>query len=85
MRATLDYYDCLNFAPMIRCPMLVSIGLGDDVCPPETAFDLLQVLSCPVESNAYPRCAHDSGAFWEGANIAAFLAKHLQPIPVSAR
>jgi cephalosporin-C deacetylase len=85
MRATLDYYDCLNFAPNIRCPMLISIGLGDDVCPPETAFDLLQALTCPVESNAYPRCAHDAGGFWEGKNIADFLAKHLQPTPVPAR
>lgn len=79
MRATLDYFDCLNFAPMIRCPMLISIGLGDDVCPPETAFDLLKVLGGPVEYNAYPRCAHDSGGFWESRNIAEFLAKHLQP------
>jgi cephalosporin-C deacetylase len=85
MRTTLDYYDCLNFAPNIRCPMLISIGLGDDVCPPETAFDLLQALVCPVESNAYPRCAHDAGGFWEGKNITDFLAKHLQPTPVPAR
>ena len=55
MRATLDYYDCLNFAPKITCPMLISIGLGDDVCPPETAYDLLKALGGPVESNAYPR------------------------------
>ena len=63
MRATLDYYDCLNFAPQITCPMLISIGLGDDVCPPETAYDLLRVLGGPVEANAYPRCAHDSGGY----------------------
>lgn len=85
MRAALDYYDCLNFAPNIRCPMLISIGLGDDVCPPETAFDLLKALPGPVEANAYPRCAHDSGGFWENKNIADFLAKHLRPIPVPAR
>lgn len=85
MRATLEYYDCLNFAPMITCPMLISIGLGDDVCPPETAYDLLKALGGPVEHNAWPRCAHDAGAFWEGANIAAFLKKHLQPTPVPAK
>lgn len=85
MRATLDFYDCLNFAPNIRCPMLISIGLGDDVCPPETAFDLLKALVCPTEYNAWPRCAHDAGGFWEGKNIADFLAKHLQPTPVPAK
>ena len=85
MRATLDYFDCLNFAPKIRCPMLISIGLGDDVCPPETAFDLLQALTCPTEYHAYPRCAHDSGGFWETRNISDFLAKHLQPVAVSTK
>lgn len=85
MRATLDYYDCLNFAPKITCPMLISIGLGDDVCPPETAFDLLQVLGGPVEYNAYARCAHDSGGYWDSKIINDFLAKHLNPIPVPAK
>lgn len=84
VRETVAYYDCLGFAPLIRCPMLISIGLGDDVCPPETAYDLLNVLTCPVEAHAYPRCAHDAGSYWEGAKIAAFLADHLRPTPVPA-
>jgi hypothetical protein len=29
--------------------------------------------------HAYPRCAHDSGAYWEMANVQAFLAEHLRP------
>ncbi len=32
----LAYFDVVNFAPMIRCPTLVHIGLADDICPPET-------------------------------------------------
>jgi cephalosporin-C deacetylase len=38
VRATVAYYDGVNFAPRIRCPMLVYIGLEDDVCPPETGY-----------------------------------------------
>ena len=64
---------------MIRCPLLVYAGLGDDVCPPETAFDLQQVLTCDTILHTYPRCAHDAGIYWEQANVEAFLAEHLRP------
>ena len=43
------------FWSLIPVILLISIGLGDDVCPPETAFDLLKVLGGPVEYNAWPR------------------------------
>jgi cephalosporin-C deacetylase len=79
MRETVAYFDLINFAPQIRCPMLISIGLGDDVCPPETGFDLEAAMTCPTELHAYPRCAHDAGSYWEAANVEAFLAGHLRP------
>ena len=79
VRATLNYFDGINFAPRIRCPMLLYVGLGDDVCPPETGYALYNALNCPKEIHAYPRCAHDSGAYWEMAHVQAFLAKHLRP------
>ncbi len=79
MRRTLDYFDCINFAPMIKAPMLVTIGMGDDVCPPETGFDLVKAMTGPVEVQSYPRCAHDAGNFWSQARIESFLAEHLSP------
>jgi cephalosporin-C deacetylase len=79
VRATLEYFDIINFAPLIRCPMLVSVGLGDDVCPPETGYDLRKALTCPTEFNAFPRCAHDAGSFWHQANVESFLARNLRP------
>jgi hypothetical protein len=27
----------------------------------------------------YEGCAHDAGAYWEAANVEAFLAEHLRP------
>ena len=83
MRETVAYFDGINFAPQIRCPMLVYVGLGDDVCPPETGYDLKKALTCPTEFNAYPRCAHDAGAYWELTNVEAFLAHHLRPAGVN--
>ncbi len=85
VRATLNYFDGINFAPRIRCPMLLYVGLGDDVCPPETGYALYNALNCPKEIHAYPRCAHDSGAYWEMKNVAAFLAEHLRPAATQRR
>jgi cephalosporin-C deacetylase len=85
VREALNYYDGINFAPLIRCPMLLYIGLEDDVCPPETGYALYRALTCPKEIHAYPRCAHDAGAHWEMAKVEAFLAAHLQPAAVTGR
>jgi cephalosporin-C deacetylase len=79
VRNTVAYYDGINFAPMITCPMLIYAGLGDDVCPPETAFDLKRAMTSESVLNTYPRCAHDAGAYWEMASVEAFLAEHLRP------
>lgn len=83
VRETLNYYDGINFAPLIRCPMLVYIGLGDDVCPPETGYALFDAMSCPKTLHAYPRSAHDAGRYWEMSNVEAFLASHLAPAQTS--
>ena len=82
VREAVPYFDGINFAPLIRCPMLVYVGLGDDVCPPETGYDLYGALTCPKELHAYPRCAHDAGIFWEMPKVEAFLAEHLRPAGV---
>jgi len=79
MRETLNYFDGVNFAPMIRCPMLTYIGLADDVCPPETGHAFHDALTCEKELHTYPRCAHDAGIYWEMPKVEAFLAKHLRP------
>lgn len=79
VRNTLNYFDGINFAPRIRCPMLIYVGLGDDVCPPETGYAVYNALGGPKEIHAYPRCAHDAGSYWEAAQVRAFLAKHLHP------
>ncbi len=85
MRGTVAYFDGLNFARGITCPMLISVGLADDVCPPETGYNLYEALAGPKEIHAYPRCAHDAGGYWEMANIEAFLAGHLRPNAPVAR
>lgn len=79
MRETLNYFDGINFASLIRCPMLVNVGLQDDVCPPETGFAMFDALTCEKTLHSYDGCAHDAGSFWEAANVESFLAQHLRP------
>ena len=79
MCSTLDYFDCINFASKITAPMLIYVGLADDVVPPETGYDLVKVMPGEVEFHAYDRCGHDAGIYWEMPKVEAFLAKHLKP------
>jgi cephalosporin-C deacetylase len=80
-RRTLDYYDIINFADRITCPMLINIGLEDDVCPPETGYALVrQMTNARVDLHAYPNCAHDAGSAAGHARLVReFLAEHLRP------
>jgi cephalosporin-C deacetylase len=79
VRDTFNYFDGINFASLIRCPMQINIGLRDDVCPPETGFAMFDALTGPKVLHTYEDCAHDAGSYWEGAQVEAFLAQHLQP------
>ena len=49
------------------------------VCPPETGYALFKAMNEPKTIHSYPRCAHDSGAYWEMKHVQAFLAEHLRP------
>ncbi len=35
---TCAYYDCVNFAPMIKCEVYVCTGFADELCPPSNVF-----------------------------------------------
>ncbi|MDP8923382.1 MAG: acetylxylan esterase [Chloroflexota bacterium] len=85
VRETVAYYDGINFAPLIRCPTFVYIGLEDDVCPPETGYAVYNAMTCPKELVATPRCAHDAGRYWVMPKVHAFLAEHLRPAAPARR
>jgi cephalosporin-C deacetylase len=79
VRETVAYFDIINFADRITCPMLVNIGLEDDVCPPETGFALVKrMTNARVDLQVYPDCAHDAGSAFHARLVAEFLAGHLR-------
>lgn len=80
VRETLAYFDCQNFAPMVQAPILVNIGMQDDVCPPETGFPYFERLGSAVkELKVYEPAGHDAGAVAHGHNqlIRAWMRKYL--------
>jgi dienelactone hydrolase len=70
VRETLNYFDGINFAPRIRCPMRINLGLRDDVCPQAVPVRKWRVRL--VDTAQLPDCAHDA-AFLE-RRVEAFLA-----------
>ena len=42
---TLSYFDTMNLAPEIHCPVLMTVGLQDTVCPPSTVYAVFNHLA----------------------------------------
>jgi cephalosporin-C deacetylase len=63
---TLSYFDLVNVAPQIRCPVLLSIGLLDRVSLPAAVFGLYNVLPGPKEIRSFPQAGHEGGGedYW---------------------
>jgi cephalosporin-C deacetylase len=79
VRRTLEYFDGINLASRITCPIIVNIGLQDDVCPPETGFAMFrEIRSADKKLYTYDNCMHDAGSFWHAAIVDEFFARHLR-------
>ncbi len=77
---TLAYFDGINLAPRIRCPIIVSVGLQDSTCPPETGYATFDAIgSADKRMYAYDGHGHDANNRQHDAIIDAFLAEHLTP------
>ena len=79
VEATLAYFDGLNFASRIACPIVVNIGLQDNICPPETGYALFErIASSDKQLCPYDGHGHDAGRYRHAAVVDAFFARHLQ-------
>ena len=77
---TLAYFDGINLAPRITCPIIVSVGLQDSTCPPETGFAMFNnIASDDKQMYAYDGHGHDANNHEHAAVVDAFLARHLRP------
>jgi cephalosporin-C deacetylase len=78
VEATLAYFDGLNFADQIICPIIVNIGLQDNVCPPETGYALFNKIgSTDKQLYPYDGHGHDAGRHQHSTIVERFFARHL--------
>ncbi len=77
---TLAYFDGIHFGPRITCPILVNIGLQDNVCPPETGYATFQTIASTDKAlHPYDGHGHDAGRIHHQPILDAFFKKHLNP------
>ena len=58
VREASRYYDAVNFASRIKCPMLVGLGLIDETCPPAGVFAAINQLVGPKETVILVKSGH---------------------------
>ena len=55
---TMAYYDVVNFARRITCPVYLTWGYNDNVCPPTTSYIVWNLITAPKESLITPVNEH---------------------------
>ena len=81
---TLAYFDGISFADRIGCPIILNIGLQDNVCPPETGFALFNSIgSTDKKLYTYDGHGHDAGRAEHAAIVEEFFERHLRPEKVT--
>ena len=55
---TMSYYDVVNFARRITCPVYLTWGYNDNVCPPTTSYIVWNLITAPKESLITPINEH---------------------------
>jgi len=61
VRRNLSCFDNINLASKITCPVLVSCGLKDTVCPPECTHAAYNKIRAVKEMAVYPQAGHEGG------------------------
>lgn len=61
---TLEYYDVVNFAKRLKCPVRMTWGFNDNTCPPTTSYEVWNVITAPKEVVITPINEH-----WTSANM----------------
>lgn len=56
--AVMAYYDVVNFAPRITCPVYLTWGYNDNTCPPTTSYIVWNLINAPKESLITPVNEH---------------------------
>ena len=75
---TLSYFDGLNFAARATAPARYTVGLMDDVCPPETVYASYNHYAGPKEIGVYTYNGHEGGGPHGQVDALRFAARVLR-------
>lgn len=71
------YYDVVNFARHIQCPVLMTWGFNDNTCPPTTSYAVWNTLSCDKTPLITPINEHWTSEATEFV-LMEWIKKHLK-------
>lgn len=74
--STLSYFDPLNTAEDIQCPVLLNIGMKDDICPYNTIMPVFESIKAPKAMVVYPDLAHEPCSDFN-LHILGWLARYI--------
>jgi cephalosporin-C deacetylase len=77
---TLSYFDTMNFADKIRCRILASVGLKDNICPAQLFFATYNRINSPKEIRLYPFAGHEGGGRVHNEVKMRFLRNNLKAV-----
>jgi cephalosporin-C deacetylase len=70
----LSYFDIKNLAGWIQCPIIMGVGLQDEVCPPHTNFAGFNRIPSEKKYYIYPLNGHNTPESWWNAHLDFFKA-----------
>lgn len=71
----LTYFDIKNLAQWIECPLIMGIGVQDEVCPPHINFAAYNQVKSEKRWMAFPEYGHSVGKEYGDAAMAFFKEK----------
>lgn len=74
---TMAYYDVVNFARRITCPVYLTWGYNDNVCPPTTSYIVWNLITAPKDALITPINEHWTSADTNNHQI-IWIKNHLR-------
>ena len=74
---TLSYFDCMNLVTKAKAKALVSIGMHDPICPPDTIFAMRNHYAGKIDTQIWTFNRHEGGGAANALVQAEWLAKQL--------
>lgn len=76
VRRNLHYFDALNFADRIKCPLLSITGIKNRTAPAECIFGFFNIVSSNKMFEIYPDDGYHAGGEQQFKKTAAWLRRH---------